>query len=166
VTDVLEQVRLVARRMALDVHNVAVQDISGHIYVALDLEVAPDLSLGQAHALASGLEARLREDIPGIARIDSHIEPRPQAVSVGRDVTAQSPGITAAVRDAVHDLPLVAGCHGITVLQSDGKYDVSVHCTFERETSIGEVHRAADEVSRRVREAVPSVNRVIVHAEP
>jgi len=166
VEDVLQEVRLIARRMRLDVHNVSVQKSGERIHIALDLEVKPDLSLGEAHALASNLEKRLREEIAGVVRIDTHIEPRPQTVTTGRDVTTQRPEIVAAVREAIGDLTLIAGYHNITVLQSDDHYDVSVHCTFDRSTPIRAVHQVSDLVSQRVRQAVPSVNRVTVHPEP
>ena len=56
--DILQRVRLIARGMRQDVHNVAVQRIGKHMHVAYDLEVAPDLSLSAAHDLASSLEHR------------------------------------------------------------------------------------------------------------
>ena len=163
---VLQEVRLLARRLRLDVHNVAVQRIGHHMHVALDLEVKPDLSLAEAHGLATRLESRLREDIPGIARIDTHIEPRPQTETPGRDVTAQTPEVVGAVKNAIKGLPLISGYHSITVLKSDGRYNVSVHCTFNPATSIRDVHQVSDQVSERVRESIPAVNRVIVHSEP
>ena len=166
IENTLQHVHLIAHRQRLEIHNLAVQEISGHKYVALDLEVAPDLSLGEAHSLASNLEAHLREDIPGIVRIDTHIEPRPQSVMSGHEVTADSPQIVAAVREAVSSQPFVAGCHSITVFRSDGHYTVSVHCTFDPHTSIRDVHEASDQVSHRVMDMVPSVSRVIVHPEP
>jgi cation diffusion facilitator family transporter len=163
---VLQDVRLVAQKLRLDVHNVAVQRIGGHLYLALDLEVSPALSLGEAHELATRLERRLRADIAGIVRIDTHIEPRPQAETRGRDVTAQSPQVVAAVREAMRDLPLISGHHSITVLESANGYSVSVHCTFDPTISIADVHQISDVVSQRVRERVTEVRRVIVHAEP
>ena len=166
VENTLEHVRLIAQRQRLEIHNLAVQEISGHKYLALDLEVAPDLSLGRRTRLASNLEARLREDIPGIVRIDTHIEPRPQTVITGREVTADSPQIVAAVRHVVSSQPSVAGCHSITVFRLDGHYNVSVHCTFDPHTSIRDVHEASDQVSHRVMDKIPSVSRVIVHPEP
>jgi cation diffusion facilitator family transporter len=147
-------------------HNVAVQRIGGHVQVVYDLEVAPDLSLGEAHDLASRLEHRLRADIAEIARIDTHIEPRVQTETAGHDVTAQSPEIVAAVKDAIAGLPLISGYHNITVLQTDDRYSVSVHCTFAPSMPIREVHHVSDLVSERVKLAAPSVSRVVVHSEP
>jgi cation diffusion facilitator family transporter len=166
VENILRQIRMVASRMHLDVHNVSVQEIGGHVYIALDLEVGPDLSLGEAHDLATKLEERLPKSIAGVARIDTHIEPRPQAATRGQDITAQSSDIIAAVQETIKGLPLISGSHSITVLKSDGRYDISVHCTFDKNLSIGDAHHISDTLSQRVRTALPSVNRVIVHPEP
>jgi cation diffusion facilitator family transporter len=163
---VLQDVRQIARRMRMDVHNIDVQRVGGHLHVALDLEVQPELSLRAAHNLATQLEKRLRADIPEISRIDTHIEPRPQAEMRGRDVTAQSPDLVGAVKKALDGLPLVSGYHNITILHSDDHYNVSVHCTFDPDASIGDVHRISDLAGERVRTVIPSVQRVIVHSEP
>lgn len=163
---VLQDIRLTARRLRLDVHNVDVQRIGKHMRVALDLEVAPDLSLRAAHDLATQLEKRLRDDIPDITRIDTHIEPRPQVETAGRDVTAQSPQMVAAVQQALHGLPLISGYHNIAIAQSGSRYTVSVHCTFDPDAAIADVHRVSDLAGERVRAALPDVQRVIVHAEP
>ena len=164
--DILRHVRLVAGRMRLGVHNLAVQKIGENIYVGLDLEVPPELSLGQAHGLASKLENQLRQEIPTINRIDTHIEPRPQIVETGRDATAQSGEVIAAVKAAIGEMPLITGYHNITVLQSDDHLDVSVHCTFDQSVPIRDVHSIADQISQRVKTAIPQVDRVIVHSEP
>ncbi len=162
----LQHVRLIARSMRQDVHNVAVQRIGKHVHVAYDLEVAPDISLSAAHDLASSLEHRLREDIADIAHIDSHIEPRLQTETTGQDVTAQAPDVVAAVKEAIAGLPLISGYHNITVLKTDGHYTVSVHCTFAPSMPIRDVHHVSDLVGERVKNAIPAVNRVIVHSEP
>ncbi len=164
--DVLRHVRLIAGRMHLGVHNIVVQQIGENMYLGMDLEVTPDLSLGQAHMLASKLEDEVRREIPAITRIDTHIEPRPQVMEIGRDVTAQSPEVIAAVKKAMGDMPLITGYHSITVLQSNNHLDVSVHCTFDAAVPIRDVHSIADRISQQVKTAIPRVERVIVHAEP
>ncbi len=164
--NLLRQVRQIARTMRLEVHNVNVERLHEKVYVTLDLEVAPTLTLGEAHEVASALERRLRETLPGAAGVVTHIEPRSQVVLRGYDVTADSPHVVAALREAVNDLPLLTGVHNIKVLKTDGQLNVSVHCTFDPSSSIQAVHDVADQLRERVRKAVPGVERVTVHTEP
>lgn len=166
VMDTMQQVRLTARRMHLDVHNLSVHRVGGRAHLTLDLEVAGHLRLNEAHAVASKLEERLRQDVPSLDRIDTHIEPRPQRATRGEDVTAQSTDIAQAVDDAIAGLPSITGHHGLTVLRSNGSYNVSLHCTFAPTMSLRDVHHLSEEVGQRVRQAVPSVARVIIHPEP
>jgi len=164
--DILRHVRLIAGRLRLGVHNIEVQQIGEGIYLGLDLEVTPDLTLREAHILASKLEDEVRREIPAITQIDTHIEPRPQVMEIGRDVTAQSGEVIVAVKKAIGDMPLITGYHSITVLQSNNHLDVSVHCTFDETVPIRDVHSIADRISQQVKNAIPRVERVIVHAEP
>ena len=66
--------RAVATRHNLNVHDVSVQDLHGRLHVEQHLEMDEKLSLKQAHDVVSKLESEIRDDIPEIASILTHIE--------------------------------------------------------------------------------------------
>src|SRR5262249_13457376 len=72
---VLERVMVIARNRALAVHHVTVHAIAERLSVSLDLEVDGALTLAQAHEIASGLEAAVRDELGPEVEVESHIEP-------------------------------------------------------------------------------------------
>jgi divalent metal cation (Fe/Co/Zn/Cd) transporter len=63
----------------------AVQAISGHLSVSVDLEVEGNMPLRAAHDVASGLEEAVREEFGPDVEVDTHIEPLPADVVAGQD---------------------------------------------------------------------------------
>ena len=72
---VQERVMVIARNRALAVHHVTVHSIGSRLSISLDLEVGHDLSLGQAHEIADGLEAAVRAELGADVEVETHIEP-------------------------------------------------------------------------------------------
>lgn len=164
--NVMRQVHLVADRMRLAVHNISIQNIRDQVYVTLDLEVDDRLTLGEGHAIAHEFEQRVRQEIPGVTAIDTHIEPRSHAPTSGQNVTGKMPEVTAAIAKALQGVPLLTGHHRVTVLRTDGHLNISLHCTFDPKASLRDVHDVTDEMRKRILAAVPACERVTIHTEP
>jgi cation diffusion facilitator family transporter len=163
---ILRAIRFIAARLSLAVHHLTIQEVHGRYYVALDLEVGEDLTLGQAHELASLLERTIRQELPAVVKVDTHIEPRLLDVATGRDVTAQSTGMVETVRKTAEGIPMVRDCHNITILQSDGRLTISMHCRLDPSSSMREVHAASEAVISAIRQVIPEAERILVHTEP
>lgn len=57
-------------------HHVRSRGPSGHVFVDLHLEVAPEMPVADAHALAHRVAAALRLELPEIVEVLVHVEPR------------------------------------------------------------------------------------------
>jgi cation diffusion facilitator family transporter len=68
-------VRELAEGMKMQLHAVRIRDIDGRLYVNFHAEFPPEMTLAAAHTLVSELERRIRRRLPGVAEIDSHMEP-------------------------------------------------------------------------------------------
>src|SRR5215813_14438091 len=71
--NIFDRVRAVATRRNLNVHDVSVQDLGGRLHVEQHLELDERLSLKSAHDQVSMLESEIREDVPEIFSILTHI---------------------------------------------------------------------------------------------
>src|SRR3954468_20390752 len=58
-----------------EVHNVRVMQIDGRPELSLHVKLPRDLALGQAHAVVERLERALREAVPELRGVHTHIEP-------------------------------------------------------------------------------------------
>ncbi len=165
---VQERVMVTARNLALAVHHVTVQAIAGgRLSVSLDLEVDRTLALGQAHEIASRLEAALRDELGPEVEVETHIEPLQPDDLPGRDAT---PDRTALVRDALAEIEerteFVGEVHDVRVRETADGDIVNFHCLVDPALSVDTVHDKVDELERALRQRFPSIKRVIGHAEP
>lgn len=162
----VERVRVLAQRMGLAVHNVAVLEQEAGLRIEMHLEVDESLDLAAAHGAASALEARIRDEHPGIAAIETHIESRRLHESRPAREADGATELGEEARRIAMTVPGVAGCHDVAALVCAQRVSLTMHCTFPGATSIDEVHRLSTAIERRVTSAMPRVERVLVHAEP
>src|SRR5438132_5129297 len=78
--NIFDQIRAVATRHNLNVHDVSVQDLHGRLHVEQHLELDERLSLKEAHDRVSALQAEMREQRPDISSVSKQIASQHAAV--------------------------------------------------------------------------------------
>ena len=58
-----------------EIHNVSVLHVDGRTEVSLHLKLPGDLSLDEAHAVASEVERAIEDALPGVDSVQTHLEP-------------------------------------------------------------------------------------------
>jgi len=164
--NVAERARAVAADNQAAIHNITVQESDGKLYVDLHLEVDDHLSLRQAHDISRHIEEDLRQDNPRIAHVNTHIESRGTGIGNGQDVTAEEPAMVRRIRELTNDIAGPAACHDIHVRRQGDRYVASLHCTFDDNLPIVQVHETSSRIEAAVQGALPTLDRVLVHAEP
>jgi cation diffusion facilitator family transporter len=166
--DVRERVNAAALavRGVREVHNVRVMEVDGSPEVSLHLKLPSLLPLEQAHAITTEVEAAIRQAVPAVSDVHTHIEPLSEAragetpedgaVAGERDV------IAAVVRELTgsdpEDLRLRVGEHGRIV--------ALLTITVDPSQRLREAHEVATEIEERVRRRAPAISEVVVHTEP
>lgn len=164
---VRERVMVIARDLGLAIHHVAVQTIAGRLSVSVDLEVEGAETLGEAHDVASRLEQALRDELGADVEVETHIEPLPADVLLGRDATAaRITEVRAALITLAGQTPDLAEIHDVRVREVPDGEIVNFHCRVEPALSVATVHDMVDALERRLRRQFPTIRRVIGHAEP
>jgi cation diffusion facilitator family transporter len=161
-----KRIRAVAYRDQMYVHNIALHEDKGQVFVDLHLEVDDHLSLQQAHEMANQIEKDLRQDMPEIKQIYVHMESRGSGLGSGRDVTVQEKDLVEKVKRITNDIAGPERCHNVRVHRQGDKRSVSLHCHFEKELSIIQIHDLTTRIEDRLRKRIPGLERVLVHAEP
>jgi cation diffusion facilitator family transporter len=162
---VLERLLLIAARRHIAVHHVIVQQVAGKIALSCDIEVDGAMPLGQAHSIASGLEAEVCKECGPGTEIDTHIEPQEPRELAGENASettraAIAAALTGAAGDGIQDV------HDVRVRETAAGLVVNYHCRADPRTSVGEVHRAVDKMEHDVRRQFPAIARLVGHAEP
>src|SRR5207253_11355923 len=82
-----------------EVHNVSVLDVAGRTEVSLHLKLPGDLSLEQAHHVASAVERAIVERVPEVDAVQTHVEPLTEAVAGRRADDVDSALVERVVRE-------------------------------------------------------------------
>jgi cation diffusion facilitator family transporter len=161
-----KRIRAVAYRNQMCVHNIALHESKGRVYVDLHLEVDDHLSLQQAHEMASHMEKDLRGDMPEISQVYVHMESRGTGMGDGVDVTFKEKELVDRVKSITNEIAGPGRCHNVHVRQYGEKRFLSLHCHFENELSIVQIHDLTTQIEEKLKETIPDIERVLVHAEP
>jgi cation diffusion facilitator family transporter len=161
-----KRIRAVAYRNQMYVHNISMREDKGQVYVDLHLEVDDHLSLHQAHEMASHIEKDLREDMPEIVRVNTHLESRGTGIGNGMDVTAKEPALVEMIQKITNEIAGKSSCHDVIVRRHEKKFSVSLHCNFEKELSIIQVHNMSSLIEESLKKRISNLDHVLVHAEP
>lgn len=164
--DVTATVRAVAGRHGLAAHGIRIYDENGRRSLELHLEVDEDLHLEEAHRQATEFERALRESLPELVRIVTHIEPAGDAAATLRAEPAAELEIHKALSEFLKANRLAARPHDVRVQMAGGEMAVSFHCTLEATTAITDAHDLTARLEEHLRAQVPGLGPVAIHVEP
>jgi cation diffusion facilitator family transporter len=164
---VRDRILLVAQRERVAVHHITIQHLNNRLALALDLEVEGDLPLAEAHAIADRLEAAIRHEFGREAEIEIHIEPLEPEISDVTDASeAQRERYVEALKDAARSIDGLSDIHNVRLRRSRRGTVLVAHCRLEPEATVESVHRRVDDLERLVRDRMPDLARIVIHAEP
>jgi len=165
--DLTQTVGTIAARLGLRTHDVHAHDVQGSYYLDLHVEVPDGLTLAQAHAQVSRLEATLSQELPVVRAVQSHMEPLATSPAV---VAEMKPEEAARLRERVAaiagEIVGLRGCHNIDIRRGPGGYDVAFHCLADPALSIAEAHGLSDQVEKELKSQIEGLSSVLVHVEP
>src|SRR5574341_256866 len=164
--DLASLVRAEADALGIGVHEIIPADSNEGVILEMHVEVSPEQSIGEAHAIVTELEERLKQDIPHLDRIVTHIEPaspREEIRQINGDARALGRKILQIVRDMYPD----HRWHDLNIrIEADGGYALSMHCHVPEDMRIEDAHHIAEAVETRLRAMLPVLHRVTIHTEP
>src|SRR5258706_544008 len=163
--NIFDRIRAVATRHNLNVHDISVQDLHGHLHVEQHVELDERLTLKTAHDQVTELEADMRRDVPEIADILTHIESEPATIETGDEVVRDA-GLERQLKSIATQFPEIVDMHDIQIKKVRGRLYVSCHCTLSDDLSLARVHDIQTELEIRFKQAAPELFRVLIHPEP
>jgi cation diffusion facilitator family transporter len=164
--DLALQVRAEADALGLGAHEIIPTTGNNGLVLELHVEVSPEQSVGEAHAIVSEFEERLMEVIPNLDRVVTHIEPAPLLEAAPENSSEAHAIARRALALAVQSYPN-SGWHDISIRQEpDYGYALSMHCYVASDMRLEDAHHIAEEVETNIRALLPIVHRVTIHTEP
>ena len=143
-----------------EVHNVALVEVDGRTELSLHVKLPGDLPLGEAHAIAEQLEREVRQAVPEISGVQTHLEPLAEATEA-EEVDADAAVVARIVHDATGSEP-----REVRFLRTDGGLVAFLTLGLDASSRLDEAHARASEIEERIRNERPDIADVIVHTEP
>ncbi|TMM28441.1 MAG: cation-efflux pump [Actinobacteria bacterium] len=143
-----------------EIHNLSVLRTDAGAEVSLHLKLPADLSLEDAHAVASEVEQAIAESVPEVSSVQTHLEPLAEPAR-GTTVERDTGFVEAIVRAATGAVP-----RELRFLETDDGLVAFVTLGLDPATTLADAHRRASEVEELIRRERPEIAEVIVHTEP
>jgi divalent metal cation (Fe/Co/Zn/Cd) transporter len=148
-----------------EIHNISVLHVDGRTEVSLHLKLPGELSLDEAHAVATEVEQAIEEALPGVDTVQTHLEPLAeeaegqQAVgaAVARDAEAVARVVLERTGAPPRELRFLQTVEGLVVFLTLG---------LDPAVPLAEAHARASEIEERIRRELPEISEIIVHTEP
>ena len=148
-----------------EIHNLRMFDVDGGTEVALHLKLPPDMTVSDAHRVASETESSIVEAVEAVRSVHTHIEP----LSPGEAVRAAAPARSGRIENEVRALVCeVSGRAPLEVRVRETGEGLTLLLTLAvaPDASIGDAHARATEIEQRVRASQSGLADVVVHTEP
>lgn len=163
--NIFDRIRSVASRNNFNIHDVSVQDLQGKIHVELHLELDEQLTLVQAHEVVTELESKIREEVPEVSSILTHIESEPSTIETA-DAIIRNTQLEKELRAIVKEFPQVLDVHDFVFKRVRGHLYLSCHCTMSDDLPLSEVHEISTALEIRFKQKEPKLFKVLIHTEP
>ena len=162
---IFDQVRAVATRHNVNVHDVSVQHMNGRLHVEQHLELNESLLLIEAHDRVTQLEAEIRAEVPEISSILTHIESEPATIEPG-DEQVEDAVLEKRLKSIAEEFPEIIDMHDVHFRRVRDRLYLSCHCTMPDGLQLSRVHDVQTELEIRFKQTAPQLFRVLIHPEP
>lgn len=138
-----------------------------HLY--LDVQVDSGLDLRAAHNIIETFESKVRNDIPLIQQITTHIEFETEEIKkIGIEKEVNS-SYLANIRKSCFKIEGVVDCKDIGIVDMDGDQHITLTITIQSlnpsDLSIYDAHQIATDVQQMIMRDT-GASKVVVHTEP
>lgn len=154
--DVAEKVReeIANTQGVLKYEALKIRRVGDKTFVRASIQVPDYLSVEEAHAVASTIEANIKNAL-GNADVLIHVEPLPPEMRTEKRVEKLATQVKG-----------VEEAYEIEKVYSEGKLHIVLHAHVDPKLSVEEAHVIAEKIEKKISENLKEVEDVTVHMEP
>jgi cation diffusion facilitator family transporter len=146
-----------------EVHNVSVLNVGRRTEVSLHLKLPGELTLEEAHDVATQVEQAIASAVPEVDAVQTHLEPLAEEGEGRRrlDDSAERDVVLRIVREITGAAP-----RDLRFLDTPDGLVAHLTLGLEGDRPLADAHARASEIEERIRRARPDISDVVVHTEP
>jgi cation diffusion facilitator family transporter len=148
-----------------EVHNVSAVDVGSGTELSLHLKLPGGLPLEQAHEIAEQVERAIREAVPEVTGVVTHLEPLAEGAAGTRpraaDVATDRDLVARIVREETGFEP-----EELRFVHTDDGLVAYLTLRLGGETELAAAHEQASRIEEAIRRERPEIVDVVVHTEP
>ena len=138
----------------VSLRRLRMRQAAGRHFADVVIGVSPGAAVGQGHAAADAVEEAVQRALPE-SDVVVHVEPEEGEVA-----------LRERAQEAALSVPRVREIHNISVVNVDGRTEISLHLKLPGDLSLDEAHDVAERVEEAIARAMPEVHAVRTHLEP
>ncbi|MCH8022239.1 MAG: cation diffusion facilitator family transporter [Thaumarchaeota archaeon] len=137
----------------LECRDLHIRKVGQTTFADVVIAVANNLSVDEAHRIASLAEARITKEV-GEAEITVHVEPKD--LDLPLDVK---------VKRLISKIKGVQGLHNLTISSTESGFFITVHVNVDAKLALIEAHRLTEIIDRVIKRNLKEIVEVSVHVE-
>ncbi len=157
--------RAQADALGLATHEVLVSDGPAGKVLEMHVEVPPGQTLAEAHEQVSRLEQQVRDHLPEVNEVITHIEPALGDIAAEPDEGRCAQILEQAQALLERDHPSL-DWHDLRATRFNGGYSLTAHVTLSPDMTVEAAHALAEQAELLLRTGIPRLDRVTIHTEP
>ena len=151
-TQKIEQA-ILSEEGVLENKGLRARQVGSKTFIETIVQVPEVMSLDEAHALASRIEAKLTK---AFGNVDATIHIEPCEGEAGMEQLVEKLATVDGVREV----------HEIATVYASGKLYITLHVIVDPSLSVEEAHNIAESVEKRMHAGIKQLEHVTVHVEP
>ena len=138
----------------VSLRRLRMRQAAGRHFADVVIGVSPGAAVGQGHAAADAVEEAVQRALPE-SDVVVHVEPEESEVA-----------LRERAQEAALRVPRVREIHNVSVVNVDGRPEISLHLKLPGDLSLHDAHDVAEQVEEAIVAAMPEVHAVRTHLEP
>jgi cation diffusion facilitator family transporter len=144
---------IISEKYVLENRNLRARKVGSKIFVETTVQVPENMSLDEAHALASRIEGNLSR---AFGNVDATIHIEPCQKETGLEKLVEKLAMVEGVREV----------HEISTVYAIGKLYITLHAIVDPTLSVEQAHEIAENIEMCVHKGIKQLEHVTVHVEP
>ncbi len=163
-----DTIRLIATSISgiKGIHDLWVRRVEDVFEIDGHIQVGSEISLGEAHNVASLLEEKLKKKFGENSKVTIHIDTEVNHVIYQKPVKESNGELKKILEEIVVGVEYVNRCDNISLKHFGNELHVSITCVLEKDMAIKDAHAVASRIEALIATKISKINKVFIHTEP